>query len=63
MTKTEQVKVIAFLEEADGRLRNLKTRVLNGTISADSICTFIESIQRDLDGHIETVTFNEVGVE
>ena len=63
MTKQEQVKVIDMLEEADGRLTDLKTKVLSGTISAEFICAGISDIQGDLKGHIQTVELNEVGLE
>ena len=63
MTKIEQEKVIDMLEEANGKLTKLKTRVSDGTISADFICSVIMSIQGDLDGHIQTVELNEVGLE
>jgi len=63
MNKIEKERVIDMLEEASGRLTDLKTKVLSGTISAEFICAGISDIQGDLKGHIQTVELNEVGLE
>ncbi|GEM_PF-2144046 len=60
MTKQEKVKVIDMLEEAHNRLTRLKIRVLEGTISAEFICTGISDIQEDLKSHGQAVARNEV---
>ena len=63
MNKIEKERIIDMLEEANGRLTDLKIKVLSGTISAEFICAGISDIQGDLDGHIQTVELNEVGLE